>query len=86
MRLRPGQSLEHANAALRAAQPRIREATTGSSVEGGAFSGAISRLRFTLAPAATGNSRLRSGLRRRSSRWSWRWRSCCSSRARTSPA
>ena len=50
VRLKPGQSLEQANAALRTAQPQIVETAT------------MSRQRnepLTLAPAATGNSTLR---------------------------
>ena len=43
VRMKPGQSLEQANTVLRALQPRIREMTTGSSVEGGLFSRALSR-------------------------------------------
>ena len=50
VRLKPGQGLEQANAALRAAQPQILESATNSV-----------RLSepLTLAPAATGNSSLR---------------------------
>ena len=79
VRLKPGQGLEQANAALRAAQPQILESATRSN---------SSRLSepLTLAPAATGNSSLRGrASRRRSSRWSWPSGSCCSSRAPTSP-
>ena len=49
VRLKPGQGLEQANAALRAAQPQI--------IEGATWARASEPL--TLAPAATGNSSLR---------------------------
>ena len=68
-----GQSLEQANAALRVLQAQITE-------------GASRQLQpFTLVAAATGNSSLRRASKRRSSRWSSPWGSCCSSRAPTSP-
>ena len=50
VRLKPGQSVEQANAALRAVQPQIVEGATWY---------AQSREPLTLAPAATGNSSLR---------------------------
>ena len=50
VRLKPGQGLEQANAALRAAQPQIIEGATSDSVASEPL---------TLAPAATGNSSLR---------------------------
>ncbi len=57
VRLRPGQSLEQANAALRGVQPQIRAAT----VTGVAATRAARYLKnpLTLAPAATGKSSLR---------------------------
>jgi len=51
-RLRPDQSIDATNAALRAAQPAIRDATAPG------FNGYITEP-FTLAPAATGDSQLR---------------------------
>ena len=51
-RLRPDQSIDAANAALRAAQPAIRDATAPG------WNGYITEP-FTLAPAATGESQLR---------------------------
>jgi predicted permease len=52
VRLKPGQSLDQANAALRGVQPQIREAT-------GERGRRYLVEPLTLAPAATGNSRLR---------------------------
>jgi putative ABC transport system permease protein len=49
LRLKPGQAIEQANAALRAAQPQIVEGASRTLTEP-----------LTLAPAATGNSSLRS--------------------------
>ena len=50
VRLKPGQSLEQANAALRAAQPQIVESTTRAETR---------EQPLTLVPAATGHSSLR---------------------------
>jgi predicted permease len=49
VRLKPGQAIEQANAALRAAQPQITEGATRT----------LDQQPLTLAPAATGNSSLR---------------------------
>jgi putative ABC transport system permease protein len=57
VRLKPGQSLEAANAALRSVQPQIRAATV-SGVEEARAARYLARP-FTLASAATGNSSLR---------------------------
>ncbi len=51
VRLKPGQSLEQANAALRAVQPQILESATDRTP--------VASEPLTLAPAATGNSSLR---------------------------
>ena len=77
VRLKPGQSLEQANAALRAAQPQItRERNDRHVAQRAAHAGAGRHRQLVAAQRAS---------RRRSSRWSWPWGSCCSSRAPTSP-
>jgi putative ABC transport system permease protein len=58
VRLKPGQSVEQANAALRTAQPQIRAATLAGSQQRETPTRYLVRP-LTLAPAATGNSRLR---------------------------
>ena len=58
VRLRPGQTVEQANAALRAMQPQIREAVMPSDLTPQLQAGYIADP-FTLAPAATGRSALR---------------------------
>ena len=62
VRLKPGQSLEQANAALRGVQPQIRAATV-SRCRGNKSRRAISPDPLTLADAATGTSSLRSRVR-----------------------
>jgi putative ABC transport system permease protein len=57
-RLKPGQSVHKATAALRAAQPQIREATLPENMSKQARDRFL-RDAFTLAPAATGDSDLR---------------------------
>jgi predicted permease len=58
-RLKPGQTLEEANTALRAVQPRIREATLPERWRPSDLATYLSD-KLTLAPAATGQSYLRS--------------------------
>ena len=86
VRLKPGQSLDQANAALRSVQPQIRAAT----LAGWAMERSAARISRRAAHPGAGRDRqsvaaqaLRDAAR---SRWSWPWGSCCSSRARTSPA
>src|SRR5579864_2835628 len=57
-RLRPGQPLDSATAALRSVQPQIRAATLPSGLPK-AFLDQYLKAAFTLAPASTGLSRLR---------------------------
>jgi predicted permease len=59
VRLKPGQTIEHANAALRGVQPQIRDATLPGLRENPAFAKRYLTDPFTLAPAAAGNSGLR---------------------------
>ncbi|MGH9160034.1 MAG: ABC transporter permease [Vicinamibacteraceae bacterium] len=59
VRLKPGQSVEQANAALRGVQPQIRAATLSGWLEGGGQAARYLINPLTLAPAATGNSPLR---------------------------
>ena len=72
-RLKPGQVLEQANAALRVIQPQITEGAPRQIPP------------FTLVAAATGNSSLRSRFETPLVRCSSPWGSCCSSRAPTWP-
>ena len=58
-RLKPGQTVEEANTALRAVQPRIREATLPERWRPSDLATYLSD-KLTLAPAATGQSYLRS--------------------------
>ena len=58
-RLKPGQTIEEANTALRAVQPRIREATLPEGWRPSDLATYLSD-KLTLAPAATGQSYLRS--------------------------
>jgi hypothetical protein len=59
VRLKPGQTIEHANAALRGVQPQIRDATLSGLRGDPAFAARYLADPFTLAPAAAGNSGLR---------------------------
>jgi putative ABC transport system permease protein len=61
VRLKPGQTIEQANAVLRGVQPQIRDATLPGLEGDPAFAARYLVRPFALAPAATGNS----GLRRR---------------------
>ena len=59
VRLKPGQTLEGANAALRGVQPQIRGAVVPGMRANPAFAARYMTDPLTLAPAAAGNSRLR---------------------------
>ena len=59
VRLRPGQSIEHANAALRSVQPQIRDAVLPGLRGSAAFAVRYLTDPLTLAPAAAGASGLR---------------------------
>ncbi len=59
VRLKPGQTIEHANAALRGVQPQIREATLPALRASPAFTARYLKNPMTLTPAAAGASRLR---------------------------
>jgi predicted permease len=59
VRLKPGQNIEHANAALRSVQPQIRAAVLPGLQADPAFVARYLTRPLTLAPAATGASRLR---------------------------
>ena len=58
-RLKPGQTIDHANAALRSVQPQIREAVLPGLRGNPAFAARYLARPLTLAPAAAGASRLR---------------------------
>ena len=58
-RLKPGQTIEHANAALRSVQPQIRAAVLPGLRGSPAFAARYLTHPLTLAPAAAGASRLR---------------------------
>jgi predicted permease len=58
MRLKPGQTVDAATAALRAVQPQIRQATLPDNLRGEFLERYLSQP-FVLTPAATGNSGLR---------------------------
>jgi putative ABC transport system permease protein len=64
VRLRPGQSIEQANIALQAAQPRIREATVDLWVQNGGQAARYLNRPMGLVLAATGNSSLRNRFER----------------------
>jgi len=59
VRLKPGQTIEHANAALRSVQPQIRAAVMPGFRGDPAFAARYLTRPLTLAPAAAGASRLR---------------------------
>jgi predicted permease len=59
VRLKPGQSVEQANAVLRGVQPQIREVIMAAHPEPGATSQRYLADPFTLAPSSTGASSLR---------------------------
>ena len=59
VRLKPGQTIEHANAALRGVQPQIRAAVLPGLRGDPAFAARYLTDPLTLAPAAAGNSGLR---------------------------
>ena len=59
VRLKPGQTIEHANAALRGVQPQIRDAVLPGLRGNPAFAARYLTDPLTLAPAAAGASRLR---------------------------
>ena len=59
VRLKPGQTIEHANAALRGVQPQIRDAVLPGYRGDPAFAARYLTDPLTLAPAAAGASRLR---------------------------
>ena len=59
VRLKPGQTIEHANAALRSVQPQIRDAVLPGLRANPAFAARYLTDPLTLAPAAAGASRLR---------------------------
>ena len=59
VRLKPGQTIEHANAALRGVQPQIRAAVLPGLRGNPAFAARYLTDPLTLAPAAAGASRLR---------------------------
>ena len=59
VRLKPGQTIEHANAALRGVQPQIRDAVLPGLRGDPAFAARYLTDPLTLAPAAAGASRLR---------------------------
>jgi putative ABC transport system permease protein len=59
VRLKPGQTVEHANAALRSVQPQIRAAVLPGLRGDPAFAARYLTRPFALAPAAAGASRLR---------------------------
>jgi putative ABC transport system permease protein len=59
VRLKPGQTIEHANAALRNVQPQIRDAVLPGLRANPAFAARYLTNPLTLAPAAAGASRLR---------------------------
>jgi putative ABC transport system permease protein len=59
VRLKPGQTIEHANAVLRGIQPQIRDATHPGLRGDPAFAARYLADPFALAPAAAGNSGLR---------------------------
>ena len=59
VRLKPGQTIEHANAALRSVQPQIRDAVLPGLRGDPAFAARYLTDPLTLAPAAAGASRLR---------------------------
>jgi predicted permease len=60
VRLKPGQTIEHANAALRSVQPLIRDAVVPGLRGDPAFAARYLTDPFTLEPASAGASRLRS--------------------------
>ena len=74
VRLKPGQSVEQANAALRGVQPQIRAASRGRRCDPGARAQRYLAEPFTLAPAATGSVvELQGPVRDAAAlRWSWR--------------
>ena len=59
MRLKPGQTIEHANAALRSVQPQIRAAVVPRLTGDPAFAARYLTHPLTLETAAAGASRLR---------------------------
>ena len=59
VRLKPGQTLEHANAALRSVQPQIRDAVLPGLRANPAYAARYLTRPLELAPAAAGASRLR---------------------------